>query len=114
MHKQRGFTLVELLVVIAIIALLMSILMPALAKAKKLAIVVLDQSNLRQWAICFSAYTNNNEGYFMSGLNPFEWMDEVSIYCGDEKAAYCPLAKAESLTTGKRRCRHILLPAAMG
>ena len=47
MHRKKGFTLVELLVVITIIALLMSVLMPALARVRKQAKAVLCQANLR-------------------------------------------------------------------
>jgi prepilin-type N-terminal cleavage/methylation domain-containing protein len=66
--KESGFTLVELLVVIAIIALLMSILMPALARVKKQAKNVLGQSNLHQWAIIFTMYVEDNEGNFHGEL----------------------------------------------
>jgi prepilin-type N-terminal cleavage/methylation domain-containing protein/prepilin-type processing-associated H-X9-DG protein len=99
MHKQRGFTLVELLVVIAIIALLMSILMPALAKAKKQAIIVLDQSNQKQLGTSFSGYTNDNDGYFWKGWGGSQpetsqwWMDAARSYYGNNKAIRCcPLA----------------------
>ena len=57
MNSKRAFTLVELLVVIAIIALLMSILMPALARVRNQAKDVLCQSNLKQWALIFSMNT---------------------------------------------------------
>ena len=68
MHKGKGFTLVELLVVIAIIALLMSILMPALGRVRKQAKAVMCMSNLKQWCIIFTAYTNDNDGYFHGEL----------------------------------------------
>ena len=67
MYKRRGFTLVELLVVIAIIALLMSILMPALTKVKLQARSVVCMSNLSEWGKIFNMYTNENDGYFMHG-----------------------------------------------
>jgi len=65
-QERRGFTLVELLVVIAIIALLMSILMPALTRTKRQAKAVACRSNLRQWGLCFSMYADEHDGYFMS------------------------------------------------
>ena len=64
MQKRRGFTLIELLVVIAIIALLMSILMPALARVRNLVKAVVCQSNLKQFGFAFEMYTQSNNGYF--------------------------------------------------
>ncbi len=65
-----GFTLIELLVVIAIIALLIAILMPALQRAKKQARTVVCQSNLKQWGIIWSMYTDDNNSFF-----PRRWDD---------------------------------------
>ncbi len=48
MSKRTGFTLIELLVVIAIIALLLSIIVPALKEVKKAGKVIVCKSNLRQ------------------------------------------------------------------
>jgi len=64
MRKNKGFTLVELLVVIAIIALLMAILMPAIQRVRRQARAVACQSNLRQWGVVFSMYTEDNDGKF--------------------------------------------------
>ena len=60
----HGFTLIELLVVIAIIALLLSIILPAMNKAKSIAKRTVCLSNLKQWSLAISMYTNDNDDYF--------------------------------------------------
>jgi prepilin-type N-terminal cleavage/methylation domain-containing protein/prepilin-type processing-associated H-X9-DG protein len=62
--KKTGFTLVELLVVIGIIALLISILLPSLNKARETANRVKCQSNLSQMGKALLLYSNENKGSF--------------------------------------------------
>ena len=61
---MAGFTLVELLVVISIIALLMSILMSALRKARIQANRTVCASNLRQCGLAWFVYANDNDHLF--------------------------------------------------
>ena len=87
---RRGFTLVELLVVIAIIALLMSILMPALGRARKQAQAVICQSQLNSWGLSLQLFAHDNDGYFMKSVcyetgNPADyWTVGLLPYMGGE------------------------------
>lgn len=66
MKSKKGFTLIELLVVISIIALLLSILMPALSKVKEQARILVCKTNLHQWGIAIMTYTSDNDGSSLS------------------------------------------------
>jgi len=59
--KRKGFTLIELLVVIAIIAMLMSILMPALARVREIANRVVCGTNLSGIGKAMAIYSNDDE-----------------------------------------------------
>ena len=63
--RHSGFTLVELLVVIGIIALLISILLPALNKAREASRVAACLSNLRQLGTVHATYVAENKGYIV-------------------------------------------------
>jgi prepilin-type N-terminal cleavage/methylation domain-containing protein len=68
--SDKGFTLIELLVVIAIIALLMSILMPALSKVKAQAKAVICQAHLHQWSLLWKTFIDEEVGNKLAGQFP--------------------------------------------
>lgn len=87
MKKRNGFTLIELLVVIAIIALLVSILLPSLNKAKDLARAVVCSSNMRNLGFGVQMYLNDYDGYLMpwngDPANPGTATDWVQLLVGE-------------------------------
>ncbi len=69
---RAGFTLVELLVVVAIIALLVSILLPALGQARESARRILCSTRLRSCGMYMHLYANNNRDFFPKRNQDFE------------------------------------------
>jgi len=66
-RRRCGFTLIELLVVIAIIALLISLLLPAIGSARRVARVNKCVANQRQHGIAAAAYASSNKGRLPHG-----------------------------------------------
>lgn len=67
--RNRGFTLIELLVVIAIVALLIALLLPAVKRAREMAMVTVCLSNQRTLAIATAVYTNDHEELFPPAMS---------------------------------------------
>ncbi len=116
MKKQKAFTLIELLVVIAIIALLLSILLPALKQVKKQSQNVVCKSNLRQWGLTWKLYTEDNTGKFPnlndrnanvnSNARRSYWSECLAPYLDKDNRGkgiyFCPAAKRDPQVEGPR------------
>ncbi len=105
--KSDAFTLVELLVVIAIIAVLASLLLPGLARAKETARAAICASNIRQLGLAATLYSNDYRGRLPSFRN---WLciktgdlttGKLYPFVGARKAYLCP-TDANELASNKR------------
>lgn len=98
-RKSKSFTLLELLVVIAIIALLASILLPALKKAKDKVSTAQCGNNLRQLGIAMQSYLGDFDGYYVpyrigSESTGYNWAHAMASnnYVTNNRIYFCPLA----------------------
>jgi len=88
--KQAGFTLIELLVVIAIIAILASLLLPALARAKDAGKRIGCLNNMRQLGLSLIMYTDENDGHLPPRSHPHRWPSRLQEGYKDLKILLCP------------------------
>jgi prepilin-type N-terminal cleavage/methylation domain-containing protein len=95
-NKSKGFTLIELLVVIAIIALLLSIIMPALRKVKSVALRVTCSNHLHQCGLSLAAYGTAYDNKLPTGggyslrhilLNSYKLLESTT---DDTRIFVCP------------------------
>jgi prepilin-type N-terminal cleavage/methylation domain-containing protein len=114
MGKKNGFTLIELLVVIAIIALLLSIGLPSLRKAKEVAAAVVCKSNLHQLGLIWKMYGEDEDGkypYWKASVGTWHrgaWIESFHRYMSEEreKTLLCPKASQPNPDAGYGSTRY--------
>jgi prepilin-type N-terminal cleavage/methylation domain-containing protein/prepilin-type processing-associated H-X9-DG protein len=116
-RTRRGFTLVELLVVIGIVAVMVSILLPSLGRAREAANQTKCLSNLRQLGMAFVMYTNENKGKFpyaarydIPRAEDFIWWQETP-YLGRKMLFFRQSAIAHYLSHGSLLKDYFLCPS---
>ncbi len=94
--SMGGFTLIELLVVIAIIAILASLMFPALRDARNRAFDASCKATLHDWGLSFGVYYNDHNGDFepadYNGLDRY-WPHTLRSYYNDKRILFCPVAR---------------------